>query len=249
MPAGQIRNTKDYLWLGLFRLLRPLNRFLLHSFFHIHICGAENWPQSDKGLILAPKHCSRWDPLLLALLSPRPLRFVATTTEFKGLQGWFMHRLGAIPIDREQTKPSSIYAMVKLLQAGEPVVIFPEGGIREHLGPLKPGLGRMAVNMERKYQLALQVLPIVIRYRPKAIRGATAEILILPPLQVCQFISDPSQPADPQQDKRVARRLTQALQQALASAWSPSQGSDPESPEPQSSYPGFEESHHCPYPQ
>ncbi len=248
MP-GQIRNTKDHLWLGLFRLLMPLNRFLLHSIFHIHIYGEDNWPQSDKGLILAPKHCSRWDPLLLALLTPQPLRFVATTTEFKGLQGWFMRRLGAIPIDREQTKPSSIYAMVSLLQAGEPVVIFPEGGIRDHLGPLKPGLGRMAVNMERKYQLALQILPIVIRYNPEAIRGATVEILILPPLKVSQFMSDASLLADPQQDKQVAGRLTQALHQALASAWFPSQGSDPESAESQSSFSGFEEGHHYPYPQ
>ncbi|NJK62482.1 MAG: 1-acyl-sn-glycerol-3-phosphate acyltransferase [Synechococcaceae cyanobacterium SM2_3_1] len=228
---------------------QALNRFLLYSFFHIHVYGEDNWPHTDKGLILAPKHCSRWDPLLLALLSPRPLRFVATTTEFKGLQGWFMRRLGAIPIDREQTKPSSIYAMVNLLQAGEPVVIFPEGGIRDHLGPLKPGLGRMAVNMERKYQLALQVLPIVIRYSPAAVRGATVEILILPPLQVSQFMSDASLPADPQQDKQVSRQLTQALQQALASAWSPSQGSDLEPPEPRSSYSGFEAGHHYPYPQ
>ena len=100
--------------------------FLKLYFGDIVIRGLEHLPESGS-VVLAPKHFSRWDPVVLASLSNEPLRFMTNANQFEGFQGWLIQRLGAFPIDLNHPKVSSFRCAIELLQAGKKLVIFPEG--------------------------------------------------------------------------------------------------------------------------
>ncbi|MDX2272629.1 MAG: lysophospholipid acyltransferase family protein [Cyanobacteriota bacterium] len=210
----------DLLWLWLFYGVRPWHRLLMALYFRVEIVGSLTDKRRDptiSPLILAPRHTSRWDPVVMGLLSPHPLRYVATRTEFVGWQGWWMSRLGAIPIDRIGTRSSSIHQMEQLLLAGETLVIFPEGGIHPHqMGELKPGLARLLVRMLRRYQQLIPVIPIVIEYQPRPQWRAKVVITIRDPLYLSpEGDRDAPQTASPVHDKILACRLTQQLASSL----------------------------------
>lgn len=213
MPACPRPDTECNRWL--FHLLRPWHRLLMRIYFRVEIVGQHQLPSG--GAILAPKHSSRWDPVVLALISPTPLRFVASHTEFRGMQGWLMRQLGTIPLDREGAHASTFHHMETVLLAGERVVIFPEGGIRPgYLGRLKPGICRVGVRLERRYQQPVPIVPVAIRYSPAPRFRAQVRIEVLPPLPSIPQIA--AQLPPPVGDKQLAQVLTQTLSQVLAAA-------------------------------
>jgi 1-acyl-sn-glycerol-3-phosphate acyltransferase len=60
--------------------------------------------------------------------------------------GWFIHSLGAIPIDKEKSALAGIRATLQSLQQGDMVLVFPEGTRSRdgNLGVFKPGLALVA---------------------------------------------------------------------------------------------------------
>jgi 1-acyl-sn-glycerol-3-phosphate acyltransferase len=88
-------------------LLFSGNYLVLPAFFSkITVTGQENIPLTG-GVILAPTHRSRWDALILPyavgrLVSGRDLRFMVSANEMKGVQGWFIRRLG---VSRQHRSP------------------------------------------------------------------------------------------------------------------------------------------------
>ena len=66
----------------------------------------------NSSVILAPTHRSRWDGLLLTMamgrrITKKDCRFMVTKSEMRGIQGWFLKRLGCFSIN--QLSPSSQY--------------------------------------------------------------------------------------------------------------------------------------------
>ena len=189
----------------------PIHRAFLKLYFgDIVIRGLENLPESG-AVVLAPKHFSRWDPVVLASLSNEPLRFMTNANQFEGLQGWLIQHLGAFPIDLNHPKVSSFRCAIELLQAGKKLVIFPEGGIvrDQPLRPLKTGLARLVLQAEASTpeELAIPIVPIALRYDPGAYQGAKIVIHLSPPLYAQDYHQE--------NDKQTALALTQALQVAL----------------------------------
>jgi len=170
----------------LIKLIYPLGSKFLHWYFgSITIHGQENLPTSGP-IILAPTHRSRWDAILLSLaagrgVTGRDLRFMVAVTEVQGLQGWFIRHLGGFPVDVKRPEISSLSYSVQLLQAGEMLVIFPEGGIfRDHrtVHPLKRGVGRIALEVcKQDPYTTIQVIPVTIAYSdPYPSKGTAVEI-------------------------------------------------------------------------
>lgn len=92
----------------LYWTLFPVHRIFLSLYFgQIIFQGAENLPESGP-VVLAPKHFSRWDPLVITLLSTEPLRFMTNANQFEGFQGWLIERLGAFPVDLNHPTVSTI---------------------------------------------------------------------------------------------------------------------------------------------
>lgn len=157
----------------LIRTVYPLGcNWLLPTYFgKITVIGRENVPPNHP-VIVAPIHRSRWDALLVPLavgrlVSGRDLHFMVMSSEFKGVQGWFIRRLGGFPVDISRPHASSLIHSVELLKQGEMLVMFPEGGIfRDHqVHPLKRGVARIALEVENQHpNCGIKILPISIDY-------------------------------------------------------------------------------------
>lgn len=203
----QATSVKPWLYWTLF----PIHRIFLSFYFgQIIVQGYDYLPEFGP-VVLAPKHFSRWDPLVLCLLSTEPLRFMTNANQFEGFQGWLIRRLGAFPVDLNRPTVSSLRCAVELLQAGRKLVMFPEGGIvrDQPLRPIKSGLARLVLQAEAKMPqgVTIPIVPIAIRYNPGAYPCARIVIHISPPL----YLQDYRQ----ENDKQTALAVTQSLQTAL----------------------------------
>lgn len=202
---SQTPSVKPWLYWSLF----PIHRLFLSLYFgQIIFEGYEHLPEFGP-VVLAPKHFSRWDPVVLSLLSTEPLWFMTNANQFEGFQGWLIQRLGAFPVDLNHPTISSFRCAIELLQVGKKLVMFPEGGIvRDRpLRSLKTGLARLVLQAEAKEDVPIPIVPIAIRYDPGAYPCAKIFIHINPPLY--------SQEYRQENDKHTAIALTQALQEAL----------------------------------
>jgi 1-acyl-sn-glycerol-3-phosphate acyltransferase len=80
--------------------------------------------------IVAMKHQSAWDAVILALAFDDPVPVVKRELLRLPIYGWYMGRAGAIAIDR-RAGPAALRGMVGAARpaaaAGRPIVIFPQG--------------------------------------------------------------------------------------------------------------------------
>jgi|GEM_PF-167142 len=201
----------------LIRLLYPLGQYIvLPTYFGtISVTGQENLPK-DGPVILAPTHRSRWDGLFVPYAAGyyatgRDFRFMITSDECKGLQGWFVRRLGGFAVNLKRPSVTTLRHAVDLLQQGEMVLIFPEGGIYRDQGvhQLKPGLARIALNAESNQPgLGVKIVPIGINYsQPYPNWGTDVSIHIGSPLSAADYITG--------EVKKDAKLLTADLKGAL----------------------------------
>ncbi|PSB23853.1 lysophospholipid acyltransferase family protein [Stenomitos frigidus] len=195
----------------LYWLLLPLHRLFLSLFFgSIVIEGSKHLP-TQGAMVLAPKHYSRWDPVVLALLSVEPLWFMTNANQFSGWQGWLLPRLGAFPVDVNHPKIASFRYAIALLKRGKKLMLFPEGGIvrDQPVRPLKPGLARLVLQAEAlsSEPLHIPIVPIAIHYEPTPVWRSHITITISPPLYAADYQQS--------SDKETAQAITEALEKAL----------------------------------
>jgi 1-acyl-sn-glycerol-3-phosphate acyltransferase len=96
--------------------------------------------------ILAMNHQSYLDPLLAGTTSDRAIYFLARRTLLDApTLGWLLPKLNVIPVNQEGVDRSAIKAVIRILNAGHAVLIFPEGSrtLDGNLQPAEPGLGLM----------------------------------------------------------------------------------------------------------
>jgi len=178
----------------------PLARKLVLPFYFrsIEVQGREHFPTDGSPVILAPTHCSRWDCLMVPYalgkdITGRHLRFMVSANEMRGLQGWFIRRLGGFPINPQQPAISSLRHGLELLAHREVLVIFPEGKIYRdrQVHRLKPGLARLALQAQTNSpQNAIKILPINLNYDPAfPQKGCSVQINIGAPLDVSTYSS------------------------------------------------------------
>ena len=116
-------------------------RLVADRFPELTVSGIENIPKTGPFLLLA-NHTSRWDPLVVYTLLNRDANYMTHPNELKGLQGLVLPTIGAFPADRSLDLDEFIVGQVK---RGEPIVIFPEGGIfsDRRLHPFKKGTAHL----------------------------------------------------------------------------------------------------------
>ena len=134
---------------------------------------------NNSSIILAPTHRSRWDGLLLTMamgrrVSKKDCRFMVTKSEMRGIQGWFLKRLGCFSINQLSPSLSALRYAIDLIEKGEQLVVFPEGKINKYGKKLvlKEGLYRLA-RLATKKTTSITIVPIGIAYSkvPPNFRG------------------------------------------------------------------------------
>ena len=107
--------------------MKILLRIVCRILFRIEIHGNTNLPATGKLLVIA-NHESFLDGLLLGLFLPFHATFVVHTTVLGNPVFRFL--LSFVPyLAVDPTRPLAMKKIIKLLEANEPVVIFPEGRI------------------------------------------------------------------------------------------------------------------------
>lgn len=147
------------------RSLRLLARaYLKLTGVHLDVRGVTDYPES---CILVCNHCSTLDALVLCALWDRPLTFlVAPWVAEHPLLKQLIARLGHIPVHRgdPETAAAQERDLMARLEAGETLVVFPEGGVE-----ITPGLRPFALGA---FQLASKaecaVIPIALQGTRKA---------------------------------------------------------------------------------
>jgi acyl-[acyl-carrier-protein]-phospholipid O-acyltransferase/long-chain-fatty-acid--[acyl-carrier-protein] ligase len=107
------------------KLLLPLVRVLLRLFYRVEVRG--EFQRAGRMLLIA-NHESFLDPMLLwAFLPVTPTYLVHTTIARRWYFKPFVAAVDHAIIDT--TKPMAIKAMIAIVEAGHPVIIFPEGRV------------------------------------------------------------------------------------------------------------------------
>lgn len=116
--------------------------FALKFGFSLRITGRHHLPKSGPALLVA-NHQSFLDPIAIGLGSPRHLTYLARQNLFRiPIFGDYLRIVNTIPIDRDGMGKDGLMAILDQLNAGEPVLIFPEGTRTTDgkLQPLRPGI-------------------------------------------------------------------------------------------------------------
>ena len=135
-------------------------------------------PQNSS-IILAPTHRSRWDGLVLTMamgrrITSKDCKFMVTKSEMRGIQGWFLKRLGCFSINQLSPSFSALRYAINLIEKKEQLVVFPEGKINKYGKKLvlKEGLYRLS-RLAAKKTTSIFIIPIGIAYSkvPPNFRG------------------------------------------------------------------------------
>ncbi len=162
------------------------------------------------------------DPVVIMRISDRPVRFLAKAPIFgMPLIGRLAKWVRALPVYRAQdghdtsSNQDMFRAVYASLADGDCICLFPEGISHSEPGlqPLKTGAARMALGAEAAADAALgvQVVPVGLNYRDKAIFRSEVAVRIGEPITI-----DAAWRAQHAEDPRAAARaLTDAIERAI----------------------------------
>jgi 1-acyl-sn-glycerol-3-phosphate acyltransferase len=194
--------------------MRPYYRFaytlvglelLLHR---IRIEGRENIPQ--EGCLVVSNHASFMDPTTVGWAFGREMYYLGRKDLFRPpFLSWFLPMCNVLPVDRDAPDISGMRRIIKMLQAGESVLIFPEGTRSEDgaLKPAEPGAGLIAIKAD------VPILPVRVfgTYESLSRRD---KIIRLHPIRV--VIGKPYRPAIPPGEKPSYQKVAQEMMDRIA---------------------------------
>ncbi len=110
-----------------YRVVRPLARWGVAKIVRSHFDGLEHLPAHGP-CILVPNHQSVLDPLLLQGTLPRAVHSMTKSTQFRrGFFRWILPRLNAFPVRRYRVDAQSVRVLLRRLEEGGVVCVYPEG--------------------------------------------------------------------------------------------------------------------------
>lgn len=120
--AGSSRSSRVF-----YGVVRAIVIGLVRVVTRVTVVGRENIP-ADGAFLLAPIHRSNIDTPLVAAVTRRRMRFMGKDSLWRVRPvGWIVSALGAFPVTRGSADREALRRCVLVLEAGEPLVLFPEG--------------------------------------------------------------------------------------------------------------------------
>jgi 1-acyl-sn-glycerol-3-phosphate acyltransferase len=192
-------------------VFRPAFHAFCRMYFRLELRGTEHIPATG-AVIIAPNHQTYADPPLVSIPVRRPVYYMAWSRLFDvPVFRWFIRRLRAFPVDLDARDSRAMRELIRIIKAGDAVMIFPEGGRSRdgRVASFKAGAFRVAAS------LAVPVLPVTITggfesWPPHRMLPRRGEVTIT---------YHPIVRADPRLDRRTAaRRLEESTREAILSA-------------------------------
>lgn len=187
---------------------------LLRAVWRPTVTGLANIPRTG-GAILAANHLSVVDSILLPVVAPRPIYFLAKHEYFsRWPTGALLRGLNQIPVDRSGGRASllALDAALPVLRAGHVLGIFPEG-TRSPDGRLyrgRPGVARLALDA------GVPIVPVGLvgtqRVQPIGARlprvGPRIEVRVGAPLDLAEWRGRPV-------ESRLLREIVERVMHAI----------------------------------
>ena len=112
----------------LYTILTWIVRPILWIFYPYRVYGKENLKNLNYGHILCPNHLSNIDPVLLAVVYPYKICFMAKSELYKNpIVGWVITHMYGFPVKRGTGDTSAIEFGEKIIEEGHVMAICPEG--------------------------------------------------------------------------------------------------------------------------
>ncbi|MFD2416293.1 lysophospholipid acyltransferase family protein [Amycolatopsis pigmentata] len=105
---------------------RIVGRFCFRPAFRVRIRGLERVPRTGPVLLIA-NHSSMLEPPLIFGMLPRRSVFLVKEEMFAGAVGWFLRRIGQVPVRRGEPDRAPLLTVAGVLRDGGLVGVFPEG--------------------------------------------------------------------------------------------------------------------------
>lgn len=116
----QVGFRQQFVWL--------MGMVLIRFWYGIKVDGTENIPH-DRPFLIVSNHESYLDPFLFAIFIPYETKFVTTADIFTTpLMRFLLKGTGSFPMHRHKQDLKSIRTMIRMINKGQVVCIFPEGG-------------------------------------------------------------------------------------------------------------------------
>jgi 1-acyl-sn-glycerol-3-phosphate acyltransferase len=132
--------------------------------WRVRAIGVENVPKEGP-LVLAPNHFSQMDHFFVGLYLRRKIRFMAKSQLFGPPVLTYIYKHGGVfPIRRGNHDEEAFETVRQLLDQGEMLLVYAEGGRSrsQQLGEPKPGIGRIAL------ESGVPIVPVAIKGSERA---------------------------------------------------------------------------------
>lgn len=112
----------------MYRVIRALLRPVVLGVLRPTIEGLDHVPTHGPAILCA-NHMSALDPMLVPIVVPRPIVYLAKREYFVGPSRWLFERLGVVPVDRQggSAAQASLDRATAVLRSGGVLSMFPEG--------------------------------------------------------------------------------------------------------------------------
>ncbi len=197
------------------RLVWYLNRFYCGLFHKLEVPAGDPLPPEGPVLLVANHTCGI-DHLVLQSATRRPLGFVIAQ-EYYDLPviHWFCKAVGCIPVKRDGRDLGATRAVLRALESGHVVPIFPEGRINPAAGreflPARPGAAWVALKKK------VPVIPAYIAGTPETNEiprslwtPSAAKVVFGPPIELEEFRGSAAL-RDPEILEQASLRIMKAI--------------------------------------
>ena len=155
--------------------------------------------QVNGGVIIAPTHRSNLDGPLVGSSSHRRVRYLGKDSLFRpAAAGWAMRSLGSFPVRRGEADLDAMRVAKEMLEAGECMLVFPEGSRQEgdSIGEIYDGTAWLAS------KAGTPVVPVGIAGTEVAMPTGSKFPSRVPVTVVVGEVLDPPKAADGERVKR-----------------------------------------------
>lgn len=152
-----------------YRFLRFILRPIQVIFWPTKVINANN-AKKVKGAIFTCNHYSKMDSMIpYFVLFKKEAHALAKYELFQNpIAGWFLHKMGAIPVRRGEADIESVKQVLRVLKADKQLLIFPEGTRNkedtQEMAEFKTGTARFAIKTK------VPVVPMIYYHSPKVFR-------------------------------------------------------------------------------